>query len=49
MDGGLSFYLKIKLSVDFGKLDGVRIVENMDLTERRDLENKTKDYGYSLY
>jgi len=40
IDDGLSFYLKIKLSVDFGKLDGVRIVENMDLTERRDLENK---------
>ncbi len=29
---------KIKLAVDFGKLDGVRVIENYDLEERRELE-----------
>lgn len=38
VDNGASFLLKIKLSVDFGKLDGVRIIENADLNERKDLE-----------
>ena len=40
IDDGLSFYLKIKLSVDFGKLDGVRVVENTDLLERKGLEEE---------
>lgn len=38
LDDGFSFYLKIKLSVDFGKLDGVRVIENSDLVERKELE-----------
>lgn len=38
IDDGLSYYLRIKLAVDFGKLDGVRVVENQDLLERRELE-----------
>lgn len=39
-DDGLSYYLKIKLAVDFGKLDGVRLIENVDLEERRILETR---------
>lgn len=42
IDDGLSFYLKIKLAVDFGSLDGVRVIENSDLKERRELENSTE-------
>lgn len=37
-DDGLSYILRIRLAVDFGKLDGVRIIENRDLIERRALE-----------
>ncbi|WP_018109544.1 rod shape-determining protein MreC [Bacteroides propionicifaciens] len=37
IDDGFSFYLKVKLSVDFGKLDGVRVIENEDLMERKQL------------
>lgn len=38
IDDGLSYYLRIKLSVDFGKLDGVRVIDNEDLLERRNIE-----------
>ncbi|MGL5262317.1 MAG: rod shape-determining protein MreC [Bacteroides sp.] len=37
LDDGLSLLLKIKLSVDFGKLDGVRVIDNTALEERRQL------------
>ena len=36
-DDGLSLLLKIKLSVDFGKLDGVRVIDNTALVERKQL------------
>ena len=42
IDDGLSFYLKIKLAVDFGKLDAVRVIENCKLQERRELEVVTE-------
>ena len=43
MDDGLSLLLKIKLSVDFGKLDGVRVIDNTALEERRRLNTMEED------
>lgn len=38
-DDGLSYMLKIKLASNFGTLGNVRVIENLNQREQRDLEN----------